>query len=67
MKASLYAKSVIDETNELSIGETYNDACKLMRCIRTYLQGGDIKRCEVIMECLDDQEALRDIVKKIKK
>ena len=68
LKASLYSKCVIDHQTEQSIGGTYADAGKLMHIVSAYIERGegDINRYNVVMKCFNDQEALRDVVKKIK-
>ncbi len=64
----MYSKCVIDHQTEQSIGGTYADAGKLMHIVSDYIERGegDINRYNVVMKCFNDQESLRDVVKKIK-
>ncbi len=71
LTSCLYSEKVIeDECRETIVRtKTQDDAGQLVYRIRTYIKGGegDIKRYEVVMKCLEKQESLRDIVKKMKK
>ena len=68
---SLFGAEVIDETFKTSVlrNKTHAEISNLVCHVSDYLnEGGDdkLKRYEVVMKCLEAQEALNDIVKKIK-